>query len=228
MGQVARFTALPQWGAAFVRGQVVVIRSHRGLELGEILARDGDPEPTRWCTDSSPDRLAGNETSQIPSVHEPQVLRLAGPEDLASSVRARESRRSRFALCQKVIQAVDSPLSLIDVEPLLDDQTTVIHYLGPQQLDVVTLRARFRAEFNLDVVFEAAGAEIEAEAAEHAHQRGSQAGCGSCGCGASGGSCTSELSLGEKRREPIAAACENRPNRVSHAGCASCGIRQKC
>ncbi|MCA1686937.1 MAG: signal peptidase, partial [Planctomycetia bacterium] len=47
MGQVGRFAADP--GTGYERGQTVVVRSHRGAELGEVLieapARAGDDVP---------------------------------------------------------------------------------------------------------------------------------------------------------------------------------------
>jgi len=205
MSQVGRFTALPECDAPLERGQVVVIQSHRGLELGEVLIPLNSPAP---------------------SVDRPSVLRLAGLEDLARADRARESRPSRFTLCQRVLEEGNWPWELIDVEPLLDGRAMVLHYLGPQHLDVASLHARFRVACDLDVVLEPAGTDLEADAShERAHQGGGQAGCGSCDCGAGGG-CGSATALREERDSPAVAFGENGSTAAPHAGCASCGISQ--
>jgi len=154
------------------------------------------------------------------------VLRLAGSEDLARADRARESRPSRFTLCQRVLEEGNWPWELIDVEPLLDGRATVLHYLGPQHLDVAALCARFRVACDLDVVLEPAGTDLDADASDElAHQDGGQAGCGSCDCGAGGG-CGSGTGLREERDAPAVASDENRSTPAPHAGCASCGISQ--
>ena len=57
------------------------------------------------------------------------------------------------------------------VEPLLDGRSTVIHYLGPHQIDVAPLRARFRVECDIDVVLEPVGTDSETEFAhDHVHE----------------------------------------------------------
>jgi PSP1 C-terminal conserved region len=226
MSQVGRFTALPECDTPFERGQVVVIQSHRGLELGEVLIPHNSPSPAHSGGDDPPDRPAGEDSGPAPSVDRPRVLRLAGPEDLACSDRAQETRPSRFTLCQRVLEEANWPWELIDVEPLLDGRATVLHYLGPQHLDVASLRARFRVACDLDVVLEPAGTDPEADSShELAHQDGGHAGCGSCDCGA-GERCGSARAPSEDRGAPAAAPVANGSTPSPHAGCASCGISQ--
>ncbi|MFI5456112.1 MAG: PSP1 C-terminal domain-containing protein [Isosphaerales bacterium] len=226
MSQVGRFTALPECDADIERGQVVVIQSHRGLELGEVLIPHDRSATARSGGDAPPARLAGEGSGPAPSVDRPSVLRLAAAGDLARADRARESRSSRFTLCQRVLEEGNWPWELIDVEPLLDGRATVLHYLGPQHLDLASLRARFRVACDLDVVLEPAGTDLEGDAShERAHQGDGQAGCGSCDCGAGGG-CGSATALREERGAPAVASGENGSTTAPHAGCASCGISQ--
>jgi len=217
MSHVGRFTALPEGDAPFERGQVVVIQSHRGLELGEVLIPHDSPAPARPASEDSEPASA---------VDRQRVLRLAGPEDLACSDRAQEIRPSRFTLCQRVLEDGNWPWELIDVEPLLDDRATVLHYLGPQSVHVASLRARFRVACDLDVVLEPVGTDLEADAShEHAHRDGGESGCGSCDCGAGGG-CGSTRAPSEDRAAPAATSGANGSTPAPHAGCASCGISQ--
>jgi cell fate regulator YaaT (PSP1 superfamily) len=161
-GLVGRFSAE---GDDYRRGQTVVIRSHRGTELGEVLVP----------VESSADGPAN-----------PPILRLAGPDDLARARATEEERDDRFARCLSVFQDGTWPLELIDVEPLLDPGRTVLHYLGPHRLDVGGILAAFRARCGLDVMLEAVGRDVSDEDAPE------PSGCGQCGhgeggCGSSGG-----------------------------------------
>ena len=144
MGHVGRFLCDPASTAGYSRGETVVIESHRGLELGEVLfvgrgegavhASDGT-EATAAAEGQDPERAARGEQAR--------VLRPAGVLDLEQSRQVEASRASRFAECRRVLDAGDWPWELIDVEPLLDGRSTVIHYLGPHRLDATPWRRAF-------------------------------------------------------------------------------------
>ena len=168
MGEVGRFSAP---SGCFERGQCVVIRSHRGMELGEILV---EVAPTPSSDPSSADELTA-------------VLRVATPEDLERNRRAAEGRSRHFRICQQVLQDADWPIDLIDVEPLLDEHRIVLHYLGPHHLELQGLLAVFRAEHQLEVMFAAVGLDVTAEEP----QAEEVATCGTGGCGSGGGGCGS-------------------------------------
>ncbi len=170
MRQVGRFSS----SVPLERGQAVVIRSHRGIELGEVLTEDS-------LSLSDP----------LPSLPNPaRVLRAASPEDLERARQVELDRPRRLALCQRIFQDGVWPLELIDVEPLLDDQRTVLLYLGPHRLDASGLLAALRASCHLDGVLEPIGRDVpEFEEDLPADDRNSPCGaqCGAGGCGTGGG-----------------------------------------
>ena len=173
------------------RGTVVVVRTHRGTELGRVLA-EAPPEPD----------------SDIPPA---PILRVAAPDDLDRDRRASLDRQARFEACRAVFEDGAWPIDLIDAEPLLDEGRTVLHYLGPHKLDASGLVAAFRARCGLDVVLEPAGLDAEepepvAEPEPH--------GCGSCGsssggcgsgggCGSASGGCAVKAMVGARRRVAV-------------------------
>ncbi len=184
MAQIGRFAA--DAGTRYERGQAVVIRSHRGIELGEILIEN----PAR-------------ESADIPPAVTACILRAAGPADLDRARLAERERDERFAICQAVFRDGLWPIDLIDVESLLDDRRTVLHYLGPHRLDVTGVLAAFRDVCDLDVMLQPVGRDVpeidpleDAEADDHAHACGTcsseSGGCGSSsgGCGSSAGGCS--------------------------------------
>jgi cell fate regulator YaaT (PSP1 superfamily) len=173
----------------FGRGQSVVIRTHRGTELGEVLA-EAPPTP-------------GPETGLAP------ILRAAGAEDLERSRRADLDRPAHFDACRAVFDEGDWPMEVIDAEPLLDPGRTVLHYLGPHRLDASGLVAAFRARYGLDVVLEPAGRDVpdpEPEPEPEPHgcgSCGSSGGCGTGGCGSESGGCAVKAIIAARRRVPV-------------------------
>jgi hypothetical protein len=206
MGHVARFPAMPARDGPLARGQTVVVQSHRGVELGEVLVH--------------------LETTASPPADDPrQLLRLAGPDDLERARHAESLRDDRFAVCQGVLHEENWPWELIDVEPMLDDRSIVLHYLGPHHLDAAMLRARFRMTCDFDIVLEPVGLDLEDESGavdEPAHAADGPGGCGRCGPGGGCGSCGSGGGKGTDRSSSAATTASRAPS--SHAGCESCGI----
>lgn len=180
MGRVGRFSAASD---AYERGQAVVVRSDRGVELGEILLQ------ARFSPASADD---DPEDGDAPAARAfaPRVLRVAVGDDLERAERAEGQRHERFLACERVLKDGEWPIQVIDVEMMLDDAHTVLHYLGPHHLDVSGLLPAFRALCGFDVRLEPAG--IDAPDDEPALQEAeAEFGCGSCGtgggCGAGGG-----------------------------------------
>jgi PSP1 C-terminal conserved region len=225
MRHVGRFSALPVRESSLERGQFVVIQTDRGVELGEVLiAVDGKSVPGPDLQGDTTSGPGGEELPDAGSIASSRVLRVAGVDDFSHAKSAEEMRPSRFSLCQRILREGNWPWELVDVEPLLDGRATVLHYLGPHQLDVAPLRARFRVECDIDVVLEPVGNDLKSELlAGDADDDGEAGGCGSCGCSDGGGcaSASAPAPAGDHSLpKPGAGACAPK----SHAGCSSCGI----
>lgn len=154
---------------AFGRGDVVVVRSSRGTELGEVLAPAS--------------------TSVVAQVSTSMILRLASPDDLERARHAQQDRDARFRACERVFRDGVWPFELLDVEPLLEEGRTVLYYLGPHHLESEGLTGALREICGLDVRLEPIGRDEPEETVE--------SGCGSCGSGGGcssegGGGCATD------------------------------------
>lgn len=150
------------------RGQCVIIDSPRGTELGEVLA-------------AAPDSVAPRAASR--------VVRLAGFDDLDHARRLEADRPRRLAACETIFGQGVWPLTLLDVEPLLDEGRTVVYYLGPHHLEAAGLRQAIREQYDLDLVLEPVGRdEPEPEAEGSCGSSCGSGGCGSCGTDSDHGS----------------------------------------
>jgi hypothetical protein len=191
------------------RGQPVVLRTERGTELGEVLLGPGDEKsgPSREDIDRD----------------QPQVLRTAGPDDLDSHHRSLALRDERFSICRRILQEAGGTADLLDVEPLLDPSTTVLHVLGPADLDLAVLRARLRSCLEFDVLLEPVGGDQDRDHNAGSPHSAHPTRCGDCDCG--GGECSraarqKKTTTVEENEEVPAVACAT----SSHDGCASCGV----
>jgi hypothetical protein len=225
MSHVGRFPAFPVNDSAFERGQLVVLQTDRGVELGEVLiAVDPKPAAAKHAVEDTTARPGGAVSDQSVGASGPHVLRAAGPDDLSLSKRADEARVSRFALCQRILQEGNWPWELIDVEPLLDGRSTIIHYLGPHQIDFATLRARFRIECDMEVTLEPVGTDPDSQHSDdEADLEASGGGCGSCGC-SDGGGCGTRPAATIDDHAHMGKPAVNGCAPHSHSGCSSCGI----
>jgi hypothetical protein len=222
MGHVGRFPFEPRVGLELERGQAVVVRTDRGLELGEVLV------PPRFPRGGQPSAMASSEPvsegSGVLEADHPKMLRAAGIEDLENADRAEGLRADRYALCSQLLRDGDWPVELIDVEPLLDPGTTVLHVLGPGELDFTWLRAHLRGLCDFDVIFEKAGVSEEAASPLVPARAVAANRCGDCDC--SGGGCGSGAkgSAGASRTGSVPlGSCST----GSQSGCASCGIAKR-
>jgi hypothetical protein len=244
MGHVGRFPLDlgRRLEAQLERGQAVVILTDRGVELGEVLVAPVLSSPPSDAAGESREGKAPGSSIRVGDAERdldpdrPRLLRPAAPADLEDARRSEALRAERFTLCQRILGDGGWSIDLIDVEPLLDQKTTVLHVLGSLEHNLASLRASLRAEFrsrsDFDVLFEPAGSSpgLGGEptgAAEHfpAIQEPVRR-CGDCDC--SEGGCGAAASARKLSTASLAAPTNDSPGSCqvssSHSGCASCGV----
>ena len=162
------------------RGDRAVVRSHRGLEVGEVL-RAATPRHAAF----------------LPNTTVGSLLRLAGPTDDEAAGRMRERGRLLFDRGRRLTDEQRLPLELLDVEVLLDGEHGVLHLLRFADCDVRPFVSTLSREFELHIVLTdlgrpAAVAPVEEHAGCGREGCGQESGgCGSCGTGGGCGSCGS-------------------------------------
>ena len=140
------------------RGDRVVIRTHRGVEFGEVL-RDATPGHAHF----------------LPNTTVGTLLRLASAED----VRATKSFLARVPeVCEEAHRQaalLELPLVVLDAELLLDGEHAVLHFLRSAECDVRSLVSGLSKTFAVHVLVE-----------DLTTERKTEHGCGSCGSGGCG------------------------------------------
>jgi hypothetical protein len=179
--QIGRFLAE---GLDLGQGQSVVVRSSRGMELGTVVAEAEVVDPSGLL----------------------EILRIAGPGDHQRAARLAADRHRRFEQFRVIFDEGEWPIEPIDVEPLLDEDRVVLHYLGPHKLDLAGLRAALRVSCGLDLIFEPVGRDIPEPEPEPESEPEAESGCGSGSCG-TGGGCGSKRSGSDGGAKSGCAGC---------------------
>lgn len=173
---VGRFAAAG--GLTTSRGDRVVVRTPRGVELGEVLCGADD----RFACGLDP--AAGGE-----------LLRTVGPDDLADA----ERRESVGLALLTAAEGYGLPVAFLDVEVTLDSSAAILHALPWGACDADPVLADLSERFGLAVrLLDTSRAPTAKDPPEQAATCGKpDCGSGSGGCGTGGGCSTGGCSRGK-------------------------------
>jgi hypothetical protein len=175
-GHLGRFRPI-EVGAAFGRGAPVVVRSRRGLELGEVLCQ------------------ATADGAWLPDPEVGELVRAATADDVAAAGRNRDLSQRLFDDGSRLADARGLPLAFLDVEVLLDRRQALLHAIRLGPCDEGSLLEELGDRYGLIVrLYDLAGepAENEEQGCGSCGDGGcGEGGCGEGGCGSSGDGCGS-------------------------------------
>jgi hypothetical protein len=166
LGDFGRFRAARSLNLR--RGDRAVVRSHRGLEIGEVLGR------------ASPRHAAF-----LPNTSVGPLLRPATTEDEATAACMKARGLGLVERGDALVRALELPLEVLDAEVLMDGARGILHHVRWADCDPRPLVSTLAREFELEI--ELADLSRPAPPEEHGcGSCGSESGCGSCGSGGCG------------------------------------------
>ena len=130
LGSVGRFTAVD--AVRYPRHARVVVRTGRGLELGEVLAAPEGPDD--GASDGS-------------------ILRGVTAEDQLLAARLEKHRQAALAACTARLVEMRLPAVLLDVEHLFDGRTLLFYFLGEMTPELESLTAELAELYETQVQF---------------------------------------------------------------------------
>jgi len=131
LGQVGRFVSADS--TRYARNSRVIVRSVRGLEIGEVLA---EPAPTDIVEDS-----------------QGQILRRMTIEDELLEARLEKHRHEAFEACSAILNEHQVPAALVDVEHLFDGKGLFFYFLGEVPAEVEPLTQQLAETYQTTVAF---------------------------------------------------------------------------
>jgi len=145
-------------------GSKIVVRTHRGVELGEML--------TSTCSNngcsksvSRKDMLEYIENSggrDYPFFSEGRALRVATREDMDRQARLEQSKHEIRTQVRSIAQDAGITVKIVDVEPILGGELLTVYYLSEERVDFRDLVPRLRDFFKIRVELKQVGARDEA------------------------------------------------------------------
>jgi cell fate regulator YaaT (PSP1 superfamily) len=165
LGHVGRFTAVD--AVRYPRESRVVVRTGRGLELGEVLQPPAD----------SPD----------PTPADGSILRGVTIEDQLLEARLERNRQAAYDACAARLSSLGLPVALMDVEHLFDGRSLVFYFLGEMSPTLEALTDELAELYETQVQFRKF-AEAVTEGCGPGCGTESAAGCKTCvtGCAIAG------------------------------------------
>jgi len=130
----------------FTRGNQVIARTQRGLEVGEVLC-----EATEHAL------------ANLQNPAEGQILRKMTSQDELELRKLRDQEEAEFKACQGHVDKLGLEMKLVDVEHLFGGERVVIYYLAENRVDFRELVRVLAAEFQTRIEMRQIGVRDEAK-----------------------------------------------------------------
>jgi cell fate regulator YaaT (PSP1 superfamily) len=131
---------------SFQRSELVIIRSERGLEVGEVLCETN--------------------TRALELISEPtrgQILRRMSMEDEHQVIGLRENEQREMDTCCRIIEERQLQMELVDVEHLFGGERIVFYFLAEKRVDFRDLVKDLAREFKTRIEMRQIGVRDEAK-----------------------------------------------------------------
>jgi cell fate regulator YaaT (PSP1 superfamily) len=132
--------------SAYARGQDVVIRTERGLELGQVLC----PATPRAV------QLIGEPTHG-------RIVRLVSEQDRAQQQRLREIEQRELETCGRFVEQRKLQMELVDVEHLFGGERIIFYFLAEKRVDFRELVKDLAREYQTRIEMRQIGVRDEAK-----------------------------------------------------------------
>jgi cell fate regulator YaaT (PSP1 superfamily) len=162
LGHVGRFRSVD--ATRYPRGARVIVRTGRGLEVGDVLAPAG-LEPNRARSDGP-------------------ILRGMTAQDQLLEARLQKNRLAAYAACSARLSERGIAATLVDVEHLFDGRGLYFYFLGDVPAEVDALTTELATLYDSEVQFRRFAETLSAGCGPSCGTEDAQGGgCGSCASG---------------------------------------------
>jgi cell fate regulator YaaT (PSP1 superfamily) len=134
-------------GQSFPRGSSVVVRSERGLELGEVLC-ETNPRALELLAEPT----------------HGQIVRSVNGEDQSRLDGLRDAEQQELDTCCRIVRERQLQMELVDVEHLFGGERIVFYFLAEKRVDFRELVKELAREFKTRIEMRQIGVRDEAKA----------------------------------------------------------------
>ena len=144
MRQLGVFSARGNNG--YQRGDHVIARTPRGMEIGEVLSE---------ADEDAVERLGG--------LPQGQILRCMSSDDSNEWDHIRTREKADFEVCRRHVDALGLEMELVDIEHLFGGERVVVYYLAEHRVDFRELVRCLASEFQTRIEMRQIGVRDEAK-----------------------------------------------------------------
>jgi cell fate regulator YaaT (PSP1 superfamily) len=130
----------------YLRGVMVIARTNRGLEAGEVLC------------EATKEVVAG-----LKDPGEGQILRQMTVDDVRELARMGQQAREEYRVCRECINKSGLPMQLVDVEHVFGGERIIVYYLADGRVDFRELVRTLASEFQTRIEMRQIGVRDEAK-----------------------------------------------------------------
>jgi cell fate regulator YaaT (PSP1 superfamily) len=145
-------------------GSKLVVRTHRGTEVGEML--------TSTCPNSSCSKSVSRQEmlqyiensggKDYPFTDDGRVLRIATGQDLERQAALEQSKHELKMRARAVAEQYQFPMKIVEAEPILGGERLTLYYLSEDRIDFRDLVRDLATEFRTRIELRQVGARDEA------------------------------------------------------------------
>ena len=143
-------------------GAKVVVRTERGVELGEVLAAVEDEPDFRGLSTGRVKQFLTDSGPEYPFHRNGRLLRLANPQDEIDHRHLQSAAREERAYCREQIRDIGSKMKLVSVEHLLGGERIIFYFTAEQRVDFRELVRRLASQYRTRIEMRQVGARDEA------------------------------------------------------------------
>jgi len=145
-------------------GSKMVVRTHRGTEIGEMLTSTC---PNAGCSKSVTrnemlEYIENSGGSDYPFYTNGKVLRVATVDDLNAQSALDTTRQAAVRSCKARITELGLKMKLVEAEPILGGELLTFYYMSEERVDFRELVRQLASEFKTRIEMRQVGARDEA------------------------------------------------------------------
>lgn len=133
-------------GDRYARGDRVIVRTERGLEIGEVLLEASE-----------------RVLSRLNDPPQGQILRRMTADDEREATRIRRQATQEIEICERIVAELGLQMDLVDVERVFGGERIIVYYLADGRVDFRELVKRLAAEFHTRIEMRQIGVRDEAK-----------------------------------------------------------------
>ncbi|MEI7837894.1 MAG: regulatory iron-sulfur-containing complex subunit RicT, partial [Planctomycetota bacterium] len=160
-------------------GQKVVVRTDRGVELGEVVSCvcGGGACGFGVISSGELDTFVKGNGAEYPFHRDGKIMRLANTQDIIDDRHLRNSGIEERAFCRQLVKQMNLPMRIVSVDHLLGGERIIFYFTSEARVDFRDMVHELAAQYHTRIEIRQVGARDEARLVADYEKCGQQCCC---------------------------------------------------